>query len=120
MPEFRPLELTNATIAEFPWWLWVPTIGRDVDKIIGGGIRRVALMQTWSRTGSRSDWNGARFLIVHTDRTAVLLDAAHGGMARRSYSCVDLEVDSRDYNWWVNWKCWSVSGVPVWANQRCF
>ena len=100
LPLVRPLELTNATIEEFPWWLWVPTIGRDANKIIGVGIERVALMETWSTTGNRSCWDGARFLIVHTDRTAVLLDAALDAAHR----CMELPVGSRDYNWWVNWR----------------
>ena len=104
LPLVRPWELTDATIEEFPWWLWLPTIGGDSNKVIGVGIERVALMETWSTTGSRGCLDAARFLIVHTDKTAVLLDAAHGGKARIPYSCEDLEMDSAKYNWWVNWR----------------
>ena len=104
LPAVRPLELTDATIEDFPWWLWVPTIGRDANKVIGDGIERVALMQTWTATEDQSDWNGASFLFVHKGRTAVLLTAKSDGRDRISYRCKELPVGSRDYNWWVNWR----------------
>ena len=104
LPLGRPLELTKATLEVFPWWLWVPTIGRDANKVIGDGIERVALMQTWTATEDQSDWNGASFLFVHKDRTAVLLTAKSDGRDRISYRCKELPVGSRDYNWWVNWR----------------
>ena len=104
LPLGRPLELTDATLEEFPWWLWVPTIGRDANKVIGDGIERVALMQTWTAAEDQSDWNGASFLFVHKGRTAVLLTAKSDGRDGISYRCKELPVGSRDYNWWVNWR----------------
>ena len=104
LPLDRPLELTNATIEEFPWWLWVPTIGRDANKIIGDGIERVALMETWTATKEQSDWNWARFLFVHRDKTAVLLTARYDGRDRISYRCKGLPVGSPEHAWLVNWR----------------
>ena len=104
LPSDRPWELTHATIEEFPWWLWLPTIGGVSNKVIGVGIERVALMETWSTTGRPGGWDAARFLIAHTDKTAVLLNAAHGGKGHIPYWTQDLEKDSDNYNWWVNWR----------------
>ena len=97
LPAYIPLELTQASIDVFPWWLWLPTTGPIRDDVIGVGIERIALVQSWAeRTGYVS---GARFLIVHTDKTALLLNA-YG----QKYDHEVLETDSDVYNWWVNWK----------------
>ena len=106
LPAGRPLELTQATIEVFPWWLWLPTIGPISNEVIGDGIERIALAQTWrDRTTERTGYLGnAKFLIAHTDKTAVLLNAAHGERHRSPYWFEDLEKDSDNYNWWVNWK----------------
>eukprot|EP00974_Lingulodinium_polyedra_P111613 10794872-Lingulodinium_polyedra.AAC.1 len=102
VPADRPLELTQASVVVFPWWLWLPTIGPIRDDVIGVGIERVALVQTWAeRTGYVS---GARFLLVHTDKKALLLNAFHGEGRRSPYYHEVLETDSDIYNWWVNWK----------------
>ena len=98
------MELTDATLEEFPWWLWVPTIGRDANKIIGDGIERVALMETWTATKEQSDWNWARFLFVHRDKTAVLLTARYDGRDRISYRRKELPVGSPEHARWVNWR----------------
>ena len=98
----RPLELTQASIAVFPWWLWLPRIGAVRDDVISIGIERIELLHTWTeRTGYVS---GARFLIVRTDKTAVLLNAFHGEGRRSPYYHQVLETNSDDYNWWVNSK----------------
>ena len=102
LPASRPLELTQASISVFPWWLWLPTIGPIRDDVIGIGVERIALVETWTeRTGYVS---GARFLIVHTDKTALLLNAFHGEGRRNAYYHEVLETNSDNYNWWVNWK----------------
>ena len=98
-----PLELTQATIDDFPWWLWIPNTGRVRDKVIGSGIERIALMQT-STDGHTGAITSARFLIVHTDQTALLLDAYHDPGSRTPYSIEILVPDSSKYKWWVNWK----------------
>ena len=98
-----PLELTQSTIDDFPWWLWIPNTGRVRDKVIGSGIERIALVQTSTdrHTGAITS---ARFLVVHTDQTALLLNAYHDPRSREPYSIEILEPDSSKYKWWVNWK----------------
>ena len=98
-----PLELTQSTIDDFPWWLWIPNTGRVQDEVIGCGIERIALVQT--TTDKHTDaTTSARFLIVHTDKTALLLNAVHGAGHRAPYYIDILEPDSSNYDWWVNWK----------------
>ena len=106
VPAGRPLELTQATIEVFPWWLWLPTIGPIFNEVIGDGIERIALVQTWTeRRTERTDYvGGARFLIVHTDKTALLLTAVHGEGHRSPYWVQALEKDSDNFKWWVNWR----------------
>ena len=104
LPAGRPLELTQATIEVFSWWLWLPTIGPISNEVIGDGIERIALVQTWSTTERTGYLGNAKFLIAHTEKTAVLLKAAHGEKHRSPYWFEDLEKDSDNYNWWVNWK----------------
>ena len=102
LPASRPLELTQASTAVFPWWLWLPTIGAIRDDVIGIGIERIELLHTWTeRTGYVS---GARFLIVRTDKTAVLLNAFHGEGRRSPYYHQVLETNAGEYKWWVNRK----------------
>ena len=102
LPASRPLELTQASTTVFPWWLWLPTIAAIRDDVIGIGSERIQLLHTWTdRTGYVS---GARFLIVHTDKTTLLLNAFHGEGRRKSYYHQVLETNSDDYNWWVNRK----------------
>ena len=104
LPRGRPWELTQATVEQFPWWLWLPTVGGFSAKVAGPGIERVALMETWTtRYGQAGCWDAARFLIVLADHTALLLDAAVGGEGHGSYQYRELEMDSPDYAWWVNW-----------------
>ena len=99
---YRPLELMQVSIDVFPWWLWLPTTGPIRDAVIGIGIERIALVQTKAeRTGYMSS---AKFLIVQTDKTAVLLNAFHGEGRHRPYYHEVLETDSDIYTWWVNWK----------------
>ena len=103
LPKEYPVELTQATIDEFPWWLWIPNTGRVRDEVIGCGIERIALVET--TTDKRTDAiSSARFLIVHTDKTALLLNAFHGAGHRAPYYTNILEPDSLNYDWWVNWK----------------
>ena len=103
LPKWYPVELTQASIEDFPWWLWIPTTGRLRDDIIGCGIERIALMET--TTDKATDYIcRARFLIVHTDKTALLLNASHGMGHRLAYYIEYLDTDSSNYNWWVNWK----------------
>ena len=87
----------------FPWWLWIPTIGRVRDEVIGCGIERIALTQTATERDTHYICH-ARFLIVHTDKTALLLNAFHGNGRRSAYYIEMLELDSESYNWWVRWK----------------
>ena len=94
--------VTEASVESFPWWLWLPTIGPILNDVIGTGITRIALMQTWAEdTGYVS---GARFLVVHEDKTALLLNAYHGEGRRRPYYQEVLERGSKQYDWWVDWK----------------
>ena len=96
LPASRPLELTQAALDNFPWRLWISNISDLRDEVIGVGIERIALMQTWTeRSGSVTT---ARFLIVHADKTALLLTATP-----KAYSVEHLQINSDDYNWWVNW-----------------
>ena len=96
LPASRPLELTQATLENFPWRLWLPNIGDLRDEVIDVVVERIALMQTWKeRSGGV---NSAKFLIVRADKTALLLNA-YG----KEYSVEHLEISSEDYNWWVNW-----------------
>ena len=96
LPASRPLELTHAALENFPWRLWISNISDLRDEVIGVGIERIALMQTWTeRSGSVTT---ARFLIVHADKTALLLNATN-----KAYSVEHLQINSEDYNWWVNW-----------------
>ena len=98
-----PLELTQATIDDFPWWLWLPNTGRVRDEVIGCGIERIALVQT--TTDKHTDAiTSARFLIVHTDKTALLLNAFHAPGLRSPCYIENLEPDSCKYDWWVNWR----------------
>ena len=96
----------------FPWWLWLPTIGPISNEVVGDGIERIALAQTWSTTARAGYLGKAKFLIAHTDKTAVLLNAAHGERRRHPYWFEDLEKDSDNYNWWVNWRLRSGSELP--------
>ena len=52
LAETRPLELTNASLQEFPWWLWLPTLGSIRDEVIGDGVLRIALLRTWKTRGN--------------------------------------------------------------------
>ena len=116
VPASRPLELTQAFIVVFPWWLWVPTVGAIRDEVIGIGIERIALMQTWAEpTGYVC---GARFLIVHTDKTALLLNAFHGEGRRSPYYHEVLETNSDIYNWWMNWKPCNASELSSGVRNR--
>ena len=45
LPAYRPVELMQASIDVFPWWLWLPTIG-PIRDAVGIGIERIALVQT--------------------------------------------------------------------------
>ena len=103
LPKWYPLELTEASIEDFPWWLWIPSTGRVRDDIIGCGIERIALMETMKEEATDYICR-ARFLIVHTDKTALLLNAVHGTGNRLAYWIQDLDTGSSTYNWWVNWK----------------
>ena len=98
-----PLELTQATIDDFPWWLWLPNTGRVRDDVIGCGIERIALVETTTDEHTHAI-TSARFLIVHTDKTALLLNAFHAPGLRSPYYIAILEPDSSNYNWWVNWR----------------
>ena len=106
LPKKYPLELTEATIEAFPWWLWIPNTGRVRNTVIGCGIKRIALVQTTTDNYTNAI-TSARFLIVHTDETALLLDALHDEGHRKPY-CVEILVpDTSDYEWWVNWRSFS-------------
>ena len=43
---------------------------------------------------------GASFVVVHTDNTALLLNAYHGV----PYYTTTLEPNSKNYNYWVHWQ----------------
>ena len=97
LPQSRPLELTTSTVDAFPWWLWLPTIGMHREEIIGNGIKRFALMQTWQHRSGHI--TAAQFLSVHQDDTAILLNASHDV----GYWTQTLE-DPSEYEWYVNWE----------------
>ena len=103
-----PLELTHATLDVFPWWLWIPNTGTVRDEVIGCGIERIALVETTTDEHTHAI-TSARFLIVHTDQTALLLSAyrpehTDGTIRRTPYHIQTLVHGSRNYNWWVNWR----------------
>ena len=98
-----PLELTHATLDVFPWWLWIPNTGTVRDEVIGCGIERIALVETTTDEHTHAI-TSARFLIVHTDQTALLLSASDGTGRRTPYHIETLVHGSRNYNWWVNWR----------------
>ena len=94
-----PLDLTQVTLDVFPWWLWIPNTGNVRDSVIGCGIQRISLVET-TRDRRTHAITGARFLIVHTDLTALLLSAG-----RRTANTIEiLEQGSPDYSYWVNWE----------------
>ena len=97
-----PLDLTHVTLDVFPWWLWIPNTGRVRDEVIGGGIERIALVETTTDEHTHAI-TSARFLIVHTDQTALLLTAYDYPGHRTPYHVESLVRDSPNYNWWVNW-----------------
>ena len=97
-----PLDLTHVTQDVFPWWLWIPNIGRVRDEVIGCGIERIALVETISKRSTQAI-TSARFLIVHTDQTALLLSASDDHDRHTPYHVEVLEPGSPNYNWWVNW-----------------
>ena len=96
LPASRPLELTQTALENFPWRLWISNISDLRDEVIGAGIERIALMQTSAESSGCVTM--ARFLIVHADKTALLLTATP-----KVYSVEHLQSNSDDYNWWVNW-----------------
>ena len=98
-----PLELTRATLDVFPWWRWIPNTGTVRDEVIGCGIERIALVETTTDEHTHAI-TSARFLIVHTDQTALLLSAYDGTVRRTPYHIQTLVYGSRNYNWWVNWR----------------
>ena len=97
-----PLDLTHVTQDVFPWWLWIPNTGRVRDEVIGCGIERIALVETISKRSTQAI-TSARFLIVHTDQTALLLSASDDHDRHTPYHVEVLEPGSPNYNWWVNW-----------------
>ena len=96
-----PLDLTHVTLDVFPWWLWIPNTGRVRDEVIGGGIERIALVETTTDEHTHAI-TSARFLIVHTDQTALLLSASDDTRRRAPYQIETLEPGSPNYNRWVN------------------
>ena len=96
------LDLTHVTLDVFPWWLWIPNTGRVRDEVIGGGIERIALVETTTDEHTHAI-TSARFLIVHTDQTALLLSASDDTRRRAPYQIETLEPGSPNYNRWVNW-----------------
>ena len=115
LPASRPLELTQASIDVFPWWLWLPTIDPIRDDVIGVGIARIALVETWARSTGYT--RGAMFLIVHTDKTALLLSAFHGEGRRNPYQHEILEASSHMYKSLLNWKRWNSTELS--GGLRC-
>ena len=96
-----PLDLKHATLEVFPWWLWIPNTGNVRDEVIGCGIDRIALVET--TTDDHTDAiTSARFLIVHTDQTALLLSASDDTGRRTPYHVETLVHGSPNYNRWVN------------------
>ena len=77
-------------------------VGPVSDQVIGAGIVRVSLAQTW--TDGCDVINAAKFLIVQEDNTAVLLSCSHAEKTRMPYEVEALEMHSEQYNWWVRWK----------------
>ena len=99
LPKNYPVELTQASVEVFPWWLWIPNTGRVRDQVIGCGINRIALVE--SRTDEHTGAiTSARFVVVHADNTALLLNACLGV----PYSTTNLEPHSKNYNYWVHWQ----------------
>ena len=96
-----PLELTHVTLDVFPWWLWIPNTGRVRDEVIGCGIERIALVETTTDEHTHAI-TSARFLIVHTDQTALLLSAFDDTGRRTPYHIETLVHGSPNYNRWVN------------------
>ena len=104
LPAVRPLELTHADVESFPWWLWLPSIGSEVNAVIGDGIERIALVHSEAEPADSVSYLArVRFLIVHTDKTALLLHADKNKKSRSAYWVELLESDSRQYVYWVNW-----------------
>ena len=102
LPSEYPLELTNATLDVFPWWLWIPNIGTVRDEVIGSGIERIALVET-TRNRRTDAITSAQFVIQRTDQTALLLSATDVQDGRRTpYRVQTLVEDSPGYNWWVS------------------
>ena len=97
-----PLELTHVTLDVFPWWLWIPNTGNVRDEVIGCGIERIALVETTTDEHTHAI-TSARFLIVHTDQTALLLSASDYPGRRTPYHIEFLVRGSPNYNGWVNW-----------------
>ena len=95
------LDLTHVTLDVFPWWLWIPNTGRVRDEVIGGGIERIALVETTTDEHTHAI-TSARFLIVHTDQTALLLSASDDTGRRTPYHIETLVHGSPNYNRWVN------------------
>ena len=92
-----PLELTRASVHDFPWWLWRPTLATIRKEVIGDGVVRVALMGTWS---NRNNYVcGAQFLLVRIDDTAVLVNGEQSG-----YWVQHLQPGTEEYDWYVNWR----------------
>ena len=101
LPKVYPVELTHSSLQIFPWWLWIPNTGRVRDEVIGCGIERIALVETISKRSTQAI-TSARFLIVHTDQTALLLSASDDTRRRAPYQIETLEPGSPNYNRWVN------------------
>ena len=95
------LDLTHVTLDVFPWWLWIPNTGRVRDEVIGGGIERIALVEITKDEHTHAI-TSARFLIVHTDQTTLLLSASDDTRRRAPYQIETLEPGSPNYNRWVN------------------
>ena len=95
LPSAYPLELTHAALDVFPWWLWIPNTGAVRDEVIGCGIERIALVETISKRGTQVI-TSARFLIVHTDQTALLLRAFNSRERRTPYHIETLVHGSPD------------------------
>ena len=109
LPKEYPLELTHTTVEVFAWWLWIPNTGTVRDRVIGNGIERIALMETTTdKDAAAITW--ARFLIVQTNKQALLLDASQGSGRGPSYSIQFL--DASNYDWWVKW------GAPESSTSR--
>ena len=99
IPKVYPVELTRATVDDFPWWLWIPNLGLVRDQTIGCGINRIALVSSTADEDSGTITK-ARFVVVREDETAVLLHVYQN----MPYYILYLEKDGSDYNWWVRWQ----------------